>query len=76
MKMILQRTGFTPSSEEEDTKAKAIQKWIDEMAIVNVLAWLGKYRRNYLDFILDGFMPEMGFKLFEDEEAIDHVAQE
>ena len=70
--MILQRTGFTPSSEEEDTKATAIQKWIDEMAIVNALAWLGKYRRNYLDFILDEFMPEMGFKLFEDEEAIGH----
>ena len=79
MKMILQRTGFTPSSEEEDTKAKAIQKWIDEMAIVNVLAWLGKYRRNYLNFILDGFMSEMGFKLFEDEDedegGNDHVVQ-
>lgn len=76
MKMILQTTGFTPSPEEEDTKAKVIQKWIDEMAIVNALAWLGKYRRNFLDFILSGFPQEMGFKLFEDEEAIGHVVQE
>jgi len=69
MKMILQINGFTPSL-EDDTKAKAIQKWIDEMAIVNTLAWLGKHRRNFLDFILDGFSPEVDFKLFEDDEDI------
>jgi len=69
VKMILQRNGFTPSL-EDDTKAKAIQKWIDEMAIVNTLAWLGKHRRNFLDFILDGFSPEVGFKLFEEDEDI------
>jgi hypothetical protein len=40
------------------------------MAIVNTLAWLGKHRRNFLDFILDGFSPEVGFKLFEDDEDI------
>jgi hypothetical protein len=68
MKMILLTMGC-PLSWEEDTKANTIRKWTDDMVIVGVLAWLGKHRRNFLDFFLDGFPPEMKVKLFEDEEA-------
>ncbi|OJA09736.1 hypothetical protein AZE42_06856 [Rhizopogon vesiculosus] len=64
MKIYLQKTGFTPSLD-------TITKCVEEAAIVNTLAWLGMHRRNFLDLLLDSF-PEMpvGFKLFEDEEAI------
>jgi hypothetical protein len=72
MKKIVQTTGYTPSP-GGDTPEKTIQKWTDEMAIVNVLAWLGKHRRNFLDMILDGFPPEAKFKLFEDDEATNSV---
>jgi hypothetical protein len=38
------------------------------MVVVNALAWLGKYRRNFLDIILERILPEMNsFKLFEDD---------
>ncbi|OAX36396.1 hypothetical protein K503DRAFT_721474 [Rhizopogon vinicolor AM-OR11-026] len=64
MKIFLQKTGFRPSLD-------TITKCVEEAAIVNALAWLGMHRRNFLDFLLDS-IPEMpvGFKLFEDEEAI------
>ncbi|KAG1874951.1 hypothetical protein F4604DRAFT_1680810 [Suillus subluteus] len=70
MKMILRKSlpGYEPSP-GGDTLGHTLQKWIDEMAIVGCLSWLGKHRRNYLDFILDGFPQGMDFKLFEDEEA-------
>ena len=69
MIMILQPTGFTPSP-GGDTVAQIVGKWIDEMAIVAALAWLGRHRRNFLDFLLDRAPREMpvDFKLFEDEE--------
>ncbi|KAG2059276.1 hypothetical protein BDR06DRAFT_1003409 [Suillus hirtellus] len=60
--------GYVPSP-GGNTPAQTLMKWIDEMTIVGGLVWLGKYRRNYLDFILDGFPQGMNFKLFEDEEA-------
>ncbi|KAG1890367.1 hypothetical protein F4604DRAFT_1914914 [Suillus subluteus] len=53
----------------EDTLDETTEEWVDEMAIVGCLAWLGKHRRNFLDFILDGFPQGINFKLFEDEEA-------
>ncbi|KAG1841435.1 hypothetical protein DFJ58DRAFT_732445 [Suillus subalutaceus] len=70
MKMILRKSlpGYEPSP-GGDTLTHTLRKWIDEMAIVGCLSWLGKHRRNYLDFILDGFPQGMNFKLFEDEEA-------
>ncbi|KAG1780108.1 hypothetical protein EV702DRAFT_1186008 [Suillus placidus] len=70
MKMILRKSlpGYEPSP-GGDTLGQTLQKWIEEMAIVGCLAWLGKHRRNHLDFILDGFLQGMNFKLFEDEEA-------
>jgi hypothetical protein len=69
MKTILQITGYTPSP-GEDTGTNTIKKWLDEMAIVNALAWLGRHRRNFLDFVLERIVPEMDdFKLFEDEEV-------
>jgi len=69
MIMILQQTGFTPSP-GGDTVAQIVGKWIDEMAIVAALAWLGRHRRNFLDFLLDRAPREMpvDFRLFEDEE--------
>lgn len=70
MKMMLQKSlpGYKPSP-GGDTIGHTIGKWRDEMAIVGCLSWLGKHRRNFLDFILDGFSQGMNFKLFEDEEA-------
>ncbi|KAG2108953.1 uncharacterized protein F5147DRAFT_159954 [Suillus discolor] len=70
MKMILREAlpGFEPSL-GGSTLGQTLRKWIDEMAIVGCLAWLGKHRRNFLDYILDGFPQGMNFKLFEDEEA-------
>lgn len=70
MKVILRQTlpGYTPSP-GGDTLNETLGKWIDEMAIVGCLVWLGKHRRNFLDYILDGFPQDMNFKLFEDEEA-------
>ncbi|KAG1893501.1 uncharacterized protein F5891DRAFT_1176447 [Suillus fuscotomentosus] len=70
MKMILRKAlpGYEPSP-GGSTLGQTLGKWIDEMAIVGCLSWLGKHRRNFLDFILDGFPQGMNFKLFEDEEA-------
>ncbi|KAG1791233.1 uncharacterized protein HD556DRAFT_1486714 [Suillus plorans] len=70
MKMILREAlpGFEPSL-GGSSLGQTLRKWIDEMAIVGCLAWLGKHRRNFLDYILDGFPQGMNFKLFEDEEA-------
>ncbi|KAG2354851.1 hypothetical protein BDR07DRAFT_1494035 [Suillus spraguei] len=70
MKMIVQTSlrGYEPSL-GGDTVGHTLKKWIDEMAIVGCLAWLGKHRRNFLDFILDGFPQGMNFKLFEEEDA-------
>ncbi|KAG2064531.1 hypothetical protein BDR04DRAFT_1235061 [Suillus decipiens] len=69
MKTILKSLpGYEPSP-EGDTLGHTLGKLVDEMAIVGCLAWLGKHRRNYLDFILDGFPQSMNFKLFEEEEA-------
>jgi hypothetical protein len=70
MKTMLQKSfpGYKPSP-GGDTLGLTLGKWVDEMAIVGCLAWLGKYRRNFLDFILDGFSQGIDFKLFEDEEA-------
>jgi hypothetical protein len=70
MKTMLQKSfpGYKPSL-GGDTLGLTLGKWVDEMAIVGCLAWLGKYRRNFLDFILDGFSQGIDFKLFEDEEA-------
>ncbi|KAG1745750.1 hypothetical protein EDB19DRAFT_2023632 [Suillus lakei] len=70
MKMILRRSlpGYEPSL-GGDTLGKTLEKWVDEMAIVGCLAWLGKHRRNFLDYVLDGFLQGMNFKLFEDEEV-------
>ncbi|KAG1823140.1 hypothetical protein EV424DRAFT_1511077 [Suillus variegatus] len=70
MKMILWKLlpGYEPSP-GGSTLGQTLLKWIDEMAIVGCLAWLGKHRRNFLDYMLDGFPQGMNFKLFEDEEA-------
>ncbi|KAG1809379.1 uncharacterized protein BJ212DRAFT_605672 [Suillus subaureus] len=70
VKMILQKSlpGYEPSP-GGDTLDQTLRKWIEEMAIVGYLAWSGKHRRNYLDFILDGFSQGMNFKLFEDEDV-------
>jgi hypothetical protein len=69
MKMILRSLpGYEPPP-EGDTIGHALRKWVDEMAIVGCLTWLGKHRRNFLDYILDGFSQDMKLKLFEDEEA-------
>ncbi|KAG2152730.1 hypothetical protein DEU56DRAFT_775677 [Suillus clintonianus] len=70
MKMMLRKSlpGYKPSP-GGDTRAETVKKWIDEMAIVGCLAWLGKHRRNFLDCVLDAFSQGMNFKLFEDEEA-------
>ncbi|KAG1745749.1 hypothetical protein EDB19DRAFT_1692507 [Suillus lakei] len=70
MKMILRRSlpGYEPSL-GGDTLGKSLKKWVDEMAIVGCLVWLGKHRRNFLDYLLDGFLQGVDFKLFEDEEA-------
>ncbi|KAG1791232.1 uncharacterized protein HD556DRAFT_1241063 [Suillus plorans] len=70
MKMILRHSlpGYVPSP-GGNTPEQTLMRWIDEMAIVGCLVWLGKHRRNYLDFILDGFLQGTKFKLFEDEEV-------
>ncbi|KAG2059292.1 hypothetical protein BDR06DRAFT_1017754 [Suillus hirtellus] len=70
MKTLLRHSlpGYVPSP-GGNTPEQTLMRWIDEMAIVGCLVWLGKYRRNYLDFILDGFLQGTNFKLFEDEEA-------
>ncbi|KAG1840672.1 hypothetical protein C8R48DRAFT_781690 [Suillus tomentosus] len=70
MKMILRKVlpGYEPSL-GGSTLGQTLEKWIDEMAIVGCLSWLGKHRRNFLDYTLDGFPQGMNFKLFEDEEA-------
>ncbi|KAG2103056.1 uncharacterized protein F5147DRAFT_638901 [Suillus discolor] len=70
MKMILRKSlpGYELSP-GGSTLGQTLKKWIDEMAIVGCLAWLGKHRRNFLDYVLDGFLQSMNFKLFEDEEA-------
>ncbi|KAG1887143.1 hypothetical protein F4604DRAFT_1951057 [Suillus subluteus] len=72
MKMILQKSlpGYEPSP-GGDTLDQTLRKWVEEMAIVGCLAWLGKHRRNFLDWVLDGFPQESdkNFKLFEDEET-------
>lgn len=51
----------------EDILDETTKEWVDEMAIVGCLAWLGKYRRNMVDFILDGFPSGMNLELFEGE---------
>ncbi|KAG1789081.1 uncharacterized protein HD556DRAFT_1447363 [Suillus plorans] len=51
----------------EDTLDETTKEWVDEMAIVGCLAWLGKHRRNMVDFILDGFPLGMNLELFEGE---------
>ncbi|KAG1840676.1 hypothetical protein C8R48DRAFT_781694 [Suillus tomentosus] len=51
----------------EDTLDEATKECVDEMAIVGCLAWLGKHRRNIVDFILDGFPSSMNLELFEGE---------
>jgi len=58
------------SSSGENPRTKVVKKWIYHMAIVNALEWLGRHRRNYLDFILSEFLLPTDFKLFEDEEAL------
>ncbi|KAG2039019.1 hypothetical protein BDR03DRAFT_917992 [Suillus americanus] len=72
MKIILQKLlpGYEPSP-GGGTLDQTLRKWVEEMAIVGCLAWLGKHRRNFLDWVLDGFSQESDkkFKLFEDEEA-------
>jgi hypothetical protein len=70
MEVILRQTlpGYTPSP-GGDTLNETLGKWIDKMVIVGCLVWLGKHRRNFLDYMLDGFPQNMNFKLFEDEEA-------
>ncbi|KAG2108949.1 uncharacterized protein F5147DRAFT_836816 [Suillus discolor] len=70
MKMILRYSlpGYVPSP-GGNTPEQTLMRWIDEMAIVGSLVWLGKHRRNYLDFTLHVFLQGMNFKLFEDEEA-------
>ncbi|KAG2754150.1 hypothetical protein P692DRAFT_20854626 [Suillus brevipes Sb2] len=64
----ISQTYYKPSP-GGDTLNETIGKWIDEMAIVGCLLWLGKHRRSFLDYMLDGFPQDMNFKLFEDEEA-------
>jgi hypothetical protein len=66
MKMIISVTGYTPSP-GDDNPNWTLKKWLDEMAIVNALAWLGRHRRNLMGLILDGFPAEMGLKLYENE---------
>ncbi|KAG2108946.1 uncharacterized protein F5147DRAFT_836813 [Suillus discolor] len=51
----------------EDTLDETTKEWVDEMAIVGCLAWLGKHRRNIVNFILDGFPSAMNLELFEGE---------
>ncbi|KAG1732923.1 uncharacterized protein EDB91DRAFT_1057851, partial [Suillus paluster] len=53
----------------EDTGCMTISKRIEQMVIVGVLAWFVKHRRNSLDFIVSQFLPDMNFKLLEDEEG-------
>ncbi|KAG1870701.1 hypothetical protein DFJ58DRAFT_852487 [Suillus subalutaceus] len=75
MKVILQKSlpGYEPEP-GGDTLDQTVRKWIDEMAIVGCLAWLGKHRRNFLDCVLDGFPQGINVKLFEDEEAVPESA--
>ncbi|KAG1870703.1 hypothetical protein DFJ58DRAFT_742218 [Suillus subalutaceus] len=76
MRMILQKSllGYEPPP-GGDTLDQTLRKWVDEMAIVGCLAWLGKHRRNFLDWVLDGFPQELdkNFKLFEDEETTENT---
>lgn len=66
MKMLLQAELSKPES-GKNTLDKTTKEWVDEMAIVGCLAWLGKHRRHVVDFILDAFPSSMNLKLFEDE---------
>jgi hypothetical protein len=59
---FLKLIGWMRPSEEQ-----AIGTKIGEMAIFNILAWLGKHRMNMLDILLNLVPREMNFKLFEDE---------
>ncbi|KAG2078030.1 hypothetical protein BDR04DRAFT_1147727 [Suillus decipiens] len=70
MNMMLQKSlpGYEPSP-GRDTLGQSLGKWVPEMAIVGCLAWLGKHRRNFLGFILDGFLQGTNIKLFEEEDA-------
>ncbi|KAG2127916.1 uncharacterized protein EDB93DRAFT_1235100 [Suillus bovinus] len=72
MKVMLRDVGYEPSP-GGSTLGQTLSKWVDEMAIVGCLAWLGKHRRNFLDFLLDQFPQGMNLKLFEDEEATGSV---
>jgi len=58
------------SSSEGDPRMKTLKRWTYHMAIVNALEWLGRHRRNHLDFMLSGFLLPTDFKLFQDEEAL------
>jgi hypothetical protein len=76
MKMILQKSlpGYEPSP-GGDSLDQTMRKWVEEMAIVGCFAWLGKHRRNFLDWVLDGIpqVSDKDFKLFEDEEATESI---
>jgi hypothetical protein len=71
MKIILTTIGFTPSS-GENTPVETMKKCFDEMGIINVLGWLGRHRRNFLNLLMDRAplgMPA-DFKLFDNEEVV------
>ncbi|KAG2103168.1 hypothetical protein BD769DRAFT_1506418 [Suillus cothurnatus] len=72
IKMILQKLlpGYEPSP-GGDSLDQTMRKWVEEMAIIGCFAWLGKHRRNFLDWVLDRIpqVSDKDFKLFEDEEA-------
>jgi hypothetical protein len=64
MVTLLESIGWKRQS-EGGAVGRAMQR-TGEMVIVGVLAWMGKYRRDMLDFLLDQFPRGMNFKLFED----------
>jgi hypothetical protein len=66
MKMLLQAE-LSKSESGKNTLDKTTKEWVDEMAIVGCLTWLGKHRRHVVDFIQDAFPSSMNLKLFEGE---------
>ncbi|KAG1750122.1 hypothetical protein EDB19DRAFT_1678349 [Suillus lakei] len=64
MKMLLTTLGY-----ELSPGGETVSKCIHDMVIVGTLAWFGKHRRNWLDFMLDDLLPDVHLELFEDEKA-------
>jgi hypothetical protein len=64
MKMLLQAE-LSEYESGDDTLDETTKEWVDEMAIVGCLAWLGKHRRHVVDFILDAFPSSMNLKVVQ-----------